>query len=122
MNIEMIVIFAFIAAIVCVVLRVRYEKKAEKKERYFPKTKPIEKVPQTKDIQDVNHYYLSYDGKQGYAQVVGRIEKKFVAILVNNGKGKVNRIMKVTNRKFFVDFGGTCTELNIKATGFILPG
>ena len=83
---------------------------------FWNKNKP----PKNKDIQVVMPNCLSYDGKQGCAQVVGRIEKKFVAILVNNGSGKVNRIMKVTKRKFFNDFAGTCTQLNIKATGFVL--
>ncbi len=78
------------------------------------------KLPQTEDIQAVNPYYLSYDGKKGYAQIVGRIEKKFVAIPVNNPNGKINRVMKVTKRKFFSDFHGVCTQLDIEATGFVL--
>ena len=78
------------------------------------------KLPKNEDIQAVRTYYISYDGKQGCAQVVGRIEKKFVAIMVNNGGGKVNRIMEVTKRKFFSDFGGVCTQLDITTTGFIL--
>jgi hypothetical protein len=83
---------------------------------FWKKNKP----PKTEDIQAVKHYYLSYDGNQGYVQVVGRVEKKFVAVMVNNGSGKVNRIMKITKRKFFSDFGGVCTQLDIKATGFVL--
>jgi hypothetical protein len=79
-----------------------------------------DKPPKNEDIQNVKHYYLSYDGKQGYVQVVGKITKKFVAVMVNNGNGKVNRIMKVTKRKFFNDFGGACTQMDITATGFIL--
>jgi len=77
--------------------------------------------PKTKDVQAVNPYYLQYDGSKGYAQVVGRIEKKFVAIMVTCSDGsKVNRVMKVSERKFFFDFGGTCTQFDIIATGFIL--
>jgi len=78
------------------------------------------KPPKIKDVQAVNPYYLKYDGKTGYAQIVGRVEKKFVAIIVNNPSGKLNRIMKVSKRKFFSDFGGACTQFNIEATGFEL--
>jgi hypothetical protein len=80
-------------------------------------------TPQTKDVQGVKPYYLKYDGKQGYVQVVGKITKKFIAVMVNNAgepSGKINRIMKVTDRKFFNDFGGACTQMDIKATGFHL--
>lgn len=86
----------------------------------FSKKKP----PNLDKVQTVNPYYLKYNGKTGYAQVMGRVEKNLVAIVVNNpdfSSGKINRIMKVTKRKFFSDFGGACTELNIKATGFIFP-
>lgn len=85
----------------------------------FGKKKP----PKTKHIQSVIPYYLEYDGNKGYAQVTGRVEKKFVAVVVNNPDsktGKINRIMEVTKRKFFSDFSSACTGLNIKATGFIL--
>ena len=78
------------------------------------------KLPKNKDIKVVTPYYLKYNGKTGFAQVVGKIEKKFVAILVNNPNGKVNRIMEVTKRKYFSDFAGICTQLDIKATGFVL--
>lgn len=86
----------------------------------FGKDKP----PKTKHTQSIIPYHLEYNGKTGYAQVVGRVEKKFVAVEVNNPdfpSGKVIRIMKVTNRKFFSDFGGACTGLDIKATEFFLP-
>ena len=79
--------------------------------------------PKTEKVQVVNPYYLTYDGKTGYAQVVGKVKKKFVAIVVNNPdtpSGKLNRIMKVVSRKFFSDLGGACTGLDIKATGFVL--
>lgn len=82
----------------------------------FLKNKP----PKTKNVQAVKPYYLEYNGETGYAQVVGRIEKEFVAIIVNNCGGKVNRIMKVTKHEFFSDFGGTCTQLDIRATKFVL--
>lgn len=75
--------------------------------------------PKAKNIQLVKPYYLKYDGKEGHAQVIGRVEKKFVAIEVNNPAGKINRIMKVTKREFFSDFGDTCTGLSIKVTGFL---
>ncbi len=76
--------------------------------------------PKTKKVQAVIPYYLTYNGETGYVQVVGRITKKFVAVVVNNPNGKVNRIMKVTKRNFFSDFGGACTGLDIKSTGFVL--
>ena len=85
----------------------------------FGKKKP----PEAKDTQSVVPYYLEYNGKEGTAQVVGRVEKKFVAIEVNNpdfASGKVKRIMQITKREFFSDFGGACTGLTFKATGFIL--
>ncbi len=82
----------------------------------FFKNKP----PKTAKVQAVNPYYLTYNGRTGYAQVVGKVKKKFVAIVVNNLDGKVNRIMKVGQRKFFSDFGGTCTGLDIEATSFVL--
>ena len=82
----------------------------------FGKNKP----PNTDKVQAVTPYHLKYNGKTGYAQVVGRVEKKFVAIHVNNPDGKVNRIMKIKKRKFFSDFGGSCTGLDIEATDFIL--
>ena len=44
---------------------------------FWNKNKP----PQTKDIQAVKPYYLSYNGNQGYVQVVGRIEKKLNKVL-----------------------------------------
>lgn len=81
------------------------------------------KPPKTKHIQSVIPYHLKYDGDKGYAQVMGRVEKKFVAIIVNNPgskTGRINRIMKVTKREFFSDFGSACTGLSIKTTGFIL--
>ena len=81
------------------------------------------KPPKTKHIQSVVPYHLEYDGKTGTAQVMGSVEKKFVAIEVNNpdfASGKVKRIMKVTKRHFFSDFGSACTGLTFKATGFIL--
>ena len=83
----------------------------------FGKKKP----PKLSKVQVVNPYHLDYNGKTGYAQVVGRVEKKLVAIVVNNPSGKVNRIMKVIKRKFFSDFGGACTGLDIEATEFIFP-
>lgn len=74
-----------------------------------------------KKVEIVSPYYLDYDGEAGYLQVVGKIKKPFVAVLVNSqAGGRVNRIMKVVKRKFFNDFGGTCSELNIKATGFVV--
>ena len=76
-------------------------------------------VPQNKDIKEVRPYYLKYNGQTGFAQVMSRIETKFVAIEVNNPSGKVNRIMEVTEREYFSDFGGTCTGLKFKATGFV---
>jgi len=82
------------------------------------------KPPKLDKVQEVNPYYLKYNGKTGYAQVVGKVEKKLVAIQVNNPdfpSGKINRIMTVTKRKFFSDFGGACTGLDIKATEFFVP-
>jgi len=76
--------------------------------------------PTTKNTRFVKPYYMQYDGKSGYAQIIGKIEKKFVAIKVNNNAGKINRIMKITKRKYFSDFGQTCTELHFKATPFTL--
>lgn len=74
-----------------------------------------------KKVEIVRPYYLKYDGKVGFAQVTGNIQKPFVAILVNSqGGGQVNRIMEVSKRKTFSDFGGTCTGLDFKATGFIV--
>jgi hypothetical protein len=74
-----------------------------------------------KKVQIVSPYYLKYNGKTGYIQVTEEITKPFVAVLVNSqAGGKVNRIMEVSNKKFFSDFGGACTELDIKATGFIV--
>lgn len=82
------------------------------------------KPPKLSKVQAVVPYYLKYNGKTGYAQVIGRVEKNLVAIVVNNPdtpSGKINRIMKVTKRKFFSDFGGACTGLDIRATVYIFP-
>jgi hypothetical protein len=87
---------------------------------FWNKNKP----PKNEDIQAVKTYYMKYDGKQGYVQVVGKVTKKFIAVFVNNPdfpSGKINRIMKVTKREFFQDFGGACTQMDIQATGFHLP-
>lgn len=78
------------------------------------------KPPKVNKIQKVDHYYLTYDGYTGYVQVFGKVTKKFIAVWVNNPAGKIRRIMKVTERKFFSDLGGPCTGLKIKATEFRL--
>jgi len=78
------------------------------------------KSPKMEKVQKVTTYFMRYDGETGYIQVADKVTKKFVAVQVNNPAGKVWRIMKVTKREFYSDFGCTCTGLDIKATEFIL--
>ncbi len=76
-------------------------------------------LPKRKDVDVIKPYYLDYDGTVGFAQVMRDVEKKHVGILVKDAEGNpFTRVMKVTDRESFSDFGGTCTGLHFKRTRF----
>ena len=84
----------------------------------FFKTKKEFDVTQ---VQLVKPYYMKYDGRKGYAMVATEVTKKFVAIEVNAaGGGKIWRVMKISDKKLFSDFGGTCTSMDIAAIAQII--
>lgn len=78
-------------------------------------------TPKTDDICRKSTMHMDYDGKKGYALLMHRVTSKYIAITVNNSShpdGKVQRIMKITERSFYQDFGCTCTSLRFVATKF----
>lgn len=80
-------------------------------------------LPKLKDICRNSTMHMDYDGKKGYAMIMHRVTSKYIAISVNNPNtpsGKVDRIMKITERSFYQDFGCTCTSLRFLATKHIL--
>ena len=71
--------------------------------------------PRLKSITHIDPYYLSYSDKKEdecYAQYIGAVETKYAAV-----KGI---IMRVKKRESFLDFGRTCTGLNLKHSGWII--
>ncbi len=87
----------------------------------FSFRKPSISKPNISNIHVVKPYYLKYDGETGWAQVIGEITKPYISIKVNSRTGgKIDRIMKITKRAFFSDFGGCCSSLHFKRTDLIL--
>ena len=72
------------------------------------------------DVHVVKPYYMKYDGETGYAQVMEKVTKTHIAIKVNlKGGGTINRVMKITKRDYFSDFGSCCSSLHFKRTDLV---
>ena len=77
--------------------------------------------PKREEVEQVDPYYTKYDGDRGSAQFSSRVGSDYIALFVNSSDGgKVLRVMKVTSRRFFFDFGTTCTEIGFERTDHIL--